>query len=162
MYEKFRFLYLCSLASGPARGFIYLHILDAPDKEKKMAIKDFLILFCTIIFLVTLGVNVWRRRKIFVLILGRNRLIRLRSLLFLNSFCSFILFYFHLFYSFFIFLFIFSDTNGINHMGLNNIPDPPRLVTLQRSAAGYGFQMRGANCKYRHRPRKWTAQRLNK
>ena len=57
------------LARGPARGFICLHILDTPDNEKKkMAIKDFLILFCTIIFLVTLGVNVWRRRKIIVLI----------------------------------------------------------------------------------------------
>lgn len=54
--------------AGPARGFICLHILDVPDNGKKMAIKDFLILFCTIIFLVTLGVNVWRRRKIIVLI----------------------------------------------------------------------------------------------
>ena len=56
------------LAMGPARGFICLHILDVPDNEKKIALKDFLILFCTIIFLVTLGVNVWRRRKIIVLI----------------------------------------------------------------------------------------------
>ena len=56
------------LARELARGFICLHILDTPDNEKKMAIKDFLILFCTIIFLVTLGVNVWRRRKIIVLI----------------------------------------------------------------------------------------------
>ena len=56
------------LARGPTRGFICLDILDAPDNEKKMAIKDFLILFCTIIFLVTQGVNVWRRRKIIVLI----------------------------------------------------------------------------------------------
>ena len=53
---------------GPTRGFVCLDILDAPDNEKKMAIKDFLILFCTIIFLVTQGVNVWRRRKIIVLI----------------------------------------------------------------------------------------------
>lgn len=41
--------------AGPARGFICLHILDVPDNGKKMAIKDFLILFCTVIFLVNAG-----------------------------------------------------------------------------------------------------------
>jgi len=42
----------------------------------------------------------------------------------------------------------FSETNGVNHMGLNNGSDATRTVTLQRSDAGFGFQMRGANCKY--------------
>lgn len=50
---------------GVLSAYTYLTLLTM---KKKMAIKDFLILFCTIIFLVTLGVNVWRRRKIIVLI----------------------------------------------------------------------------------------------
>lgn len=50
---------------GVLSAYTYLTLLTM---KKKMALKDFLILFCTIIFLVTLGVNVWRRRKIIVLI----------------------------------------------------------------------------------------------
>ena len=50
---------------GVLSAYTYLTLLTM---KKKMAIKDFLILFCTIIFLVTVGVNVWRRRKIIVLI----------------------------------------------------------------------------------------------
>ena len=50
---------------GVLSAYTYLTLLTM---KKKMAIKDFLILFCTIIFLLTVGVNVWRRRKIIVLI----------------------------------------------------------------------------------------------
>lgn len=41
----------------------------------------------------------------------------------------------------------FSDFQDMNHIGLKNGAEAPRLVTLKRSKAGFGFQMRGANCK---------------
>ena len=41
----------------------------------------------------------------------------------------------------------FSDFQDMNHIGSTNVVEPPRLVTLKRSSAGFGFQMRGANCK---------------
>ncbi len=41
----------------------------------------------------------------------------------------------------------FSDFQDMNHIGLKNGAEAPRQVTLKRSKAGFGFQMRGANCK---------------
>ena len=41
----------------------------------------------------------------------------------------------------------FSDFQDMNHICQTNAAEPPRLVTLKRSGSGFGFQMRGANCK---------------
>ena len=41
----------------------------------------------------------------------------------------------------------FSDFQDLNHIGSTKAAESPRLVTLKRSGAGFGFQMRGANCK---------------
>lgn len=45
-----------------------------------------------------------------------------------------------------LFLFL-SNSQDLNYVGLNNSAEAPRIVTLLRSNDGFGFQMRGANCK---------------